>query len=157
MGADHHIVMKLTTFAVAAALAAPIVQAAPADLRQLVDRQTRPRELIQPELYPVLQRYTRYAVASLATFVYGFGTCKARPLDQNSFAQSTIFYPTLKSLYSKMMPPKSSSSLSLAQVQSKISERTSTSSSCPLILHQAAPAAKSTAVFLTGGAPFKKT
>lgn len=37
--------MKLTTFAVAAALAAPIVQAAPADLRQLVDRQTRPREL----------------------------------------------------------------------------------------------------------------
>ena len=34
---------------------------------------------VQPELYPVLQRYTRYAVASLATFVYGFGTCKSPP------------------------------------------------------------------------------
>ncbi|KAI4682970.1 uncharacterized protein J4E84_006872 [Alternaria hordeiaustralica] len=70
--------MKLSTFAVAA-LAAPFVEAAPTDIRELANRQTKPKELIQPEFYPVLQRYTRYAVASLATFVYGFGTCKSPP------------------------------------------------------------------------------
>ena len=34
---------------------------------------------VQPELFPVLQRYTRFAVASLATFVYGLGTCQSPP------------------------------------------------------------------------------
>jgi hypothetical protein len=36
--------MKLTTFAVAA-LAAPFVQAAPTEVREIVNRQTKPREL----------------------------------------------------------------------------------------------------------------
>jgi len=36
--------MKLSTFAVAA-LAAPFVQAAPTDIRELANRQTKPKEL----------------------------------------------------------------------------------------------------------------
>jgi len=36
--------MKLSTFAVAA-LAAPFVQAAPTDIRDLTNRQTKPKEL----------------------------------------------------------------------------------------------------------------
>ncbi|RMZ74517.1 Lipase class 3 [Pyrenophora seminiperda CCB06] len=70
--------MKLTVFALAA-FATPFANAAPVDLHMLVDRQTRAKELIQPELYPVLQRYTRFASASLATFVYGLGTCQSPP------------------------------------------------------------------------------
>jgi hypothetical protein len=82
--------MRVTPFALVA-LAAPFMHAAPTGL---VDRQTRPRELsmaanltvmnsltqtVPLELYPVLQRYTRFAVASLATFIYNLGTCKSPP------------------------------------------------------------------------------
>ncbi|KAI8935543.1 hypothetical protein NX059_008113 [Plenodomus lindquistii] len=67
--------MKVTTFALAA-LAAPLVSTAPTSL---VDRQTQPRELIDPNLFPTLQRYTKFAVASLATFTFNLGTCPSPP------------------------------------------------------------------------------
>ncbi|KAF1940374.1 alpha/beta-hydrolase [Clathrospora elynae] len=67
--------MKVTTF-VLAVLAAPFAHTAPTEL---LGRQTKARQLIEPELFPVLQRYTKFAVASLATFVYGHGTCKSPP------------------------------------------------------------------------------
>lgn len=34
---------------------------------------------VDPALYPVLQRYTRFAVASLATFTFTLGTCPSPP------------------------------------------------------------------------------
>ncbi|KAF2853272.1 alpha/beta-hydrolase [Plenodomus tracheiphilus IPT5] len=46
---------------------------------KLVERQTRPRELIEPSLFPVLQRYTKFAVASLATFTFNLGACPRPP------------------------------------------------------------------------------
>ncbi|KNG49846.1 feruloyl esterase a [Stemphylium lycopersici] len=94
--------MKFSTLALAA-LAAPMIHAAPANMNvgrdiatptetdknngkytgasKLKHRQQafRRRELIQPSLYPILQRYTRFAVASLATFVYGLGECANPP------------------------------------------------------------------------------
>lgn len=66
--------MKVTTFALAA-LAAPLTLAAPAELDS---RQAKPRELINPALFPALQRYTKFAVASLVTFVGG-GNCAKPP------------------------------------------------------------------------------
>jgi hypothetical protein len=54
--------MKLTTFTVVAALAAPLVQAAPADLRVLVDRQTRPRKLSM-----VYLTQDRYSIANASS------------------------------------------------------------------------------------------
>src|SRR5690349_4691435 len=35
--------------------------------------------IVPSSSYPTLQRYTKFAVASLATFVYGFGSCKKPP------------------------------------------------------------------------------
>ena len=34
---------------------------------------------VDPALYPVLQRYTRFAVAALATFTFNLGTCPSPP------------------------------------------------------------------------------
>ncbi|KAJ4992604.1 lipase [Stagonosporopsis vannaccii] len=60
-----------------AAIAAPLVLALPAEI---AERQAaRPRVQIEPALYPVLQRYTRFAVASLATFTFNLGTCPSPP------------------------------------------------------------------------------
>ncbi|KAF5853224.1 hypothetical protein GGP41_001772 [Bipolaris sorokiniana] len=69
--------MKLPIVLVA--LTAPLIQAAPTPASELTTRQTRPRELIQPELYPALQRYTRFAVASLSAFTYNQGKCPSPP------------------------------------------------------------------------------
>ncbi|XP_014553266.1 hypothetical protein COCVIDRAFT_18804 [Bipolaris victoriae FI3] len=70
--------MKLPVI-VLAALTAPVTQAAPTPASELTTRQTRSRELIQPELWPVLQRYTRFAVASLSAFTYNQGKCPSPP------------------------------------------------------------------------------
>ncbi|KAF2994270.1 hypothetical protein E8E13_002466 [Curvularia kusanoi] len=63
-----------------AAIAAPLAYALPTSL---AERQTtdRPRVTIDPNLYPVLQRYTRFAVAGLATFTYNGGTCPSPPFN----------------------------------------------------------------------------
>jgi len=58
------------------AFAAPLVQSLPT---KLVGRQERSRELIEPSMFPVLSRYTKYAVASAATFVFNLGTCPSPP------------------------------------------------------------------------------
>ncbi|KAF1930394.1 alpha/beta-hydrolase [Didymella exigua CBS 183.55] len=60
-----------------AAVAAPLALALPTEL---AERQAaQPRVQIDPALYPVLQRYTRFAVASLATFTYNLGRCPSPP------------------------------------------------------------------------------
>ncbi|KAJ4383151.1 hypothetical protein N0V86_001193 [Didymella sp. IMI 355093] len=60
-----------------AAIAAPLALALPTEL---TERQAaQPRVQIDPALYPVLQRYTRFAVASLATFTYNLGKCPSPP------------------------------------------------------------------------------
>ncbi|KAL6712124.1 hypothetical protein ACN47E_000001 [Coniothyrium glycines] len=65
-----------TSILTTAALIAPLIYAAPVDLDA---RQTRSRQLIESNLFPVLQRYTKFAAASLATFVFGLGNCPTPP------------------------------------------------------------------------------
>ncbi|KAJ4349094.1 hypothetical protein N0V95_004875 [Ascochyta clinopodiicola] len=68
--------MKTVNVALAA-IVAPLVAGLPTEL---LDRQAaKPRVQIDSALYPVLQRYTKFAVASLATFTFNLGTCPSPP------------------------------------------------------------------------------
>lgn len=42
---------------------------------------------VDPAYYPTLQRYTRFAVASLATFTFGLGTCPSPPFESKLVAK----------------------------------------------------------------------
>ncbi|USP81713.1 hypothetical protein yc1106_08987 [Curvularia clavata] len=96
--------MKLTTIALAA-FVAPLSQAASIPHSELITRQTKSRELSQsskhpsqyntrfprtnsnktvdPTLYPLLQRYTRFAAASQGAFYYHDKACPRPPFQSS--------------------------------------------------------------------------
>ncbi|OSS44304.1 hypothetical protein B5807_11000 [Epicoccum nigrum] len=71
--------MKPVSIALAA-IAAPLALALPTELAARQDS-VQPRVNIDPAFYPILQRYTRFAVASLATFTFNGGQCPSPPFN----------------------------------------------------------------------------